>query len=198
MAGPGAAEPPPDLYRDTWVRYLGECSAKGRPESPGLTRCPPCAALLPSPAGGKAAGRARREQHSDRGTEASPGCCDAEPSASWPAVAPERPRRQPRDKSAPGERAEGEILKSEWIPGKEEGDCMVGPPRAQGSWAKTKGAFTFAGRSLSLSFPTCGQKSQLPTTSFSSPVRRKAAVLGARLELGFNLDGLFFFVCVCA
>ncbi|KAG8146137.1 hypothetical protein E2320_012527, partial [Naja naja] len=22
MAGPGAADPPPDLYRDTWVRYL--------------------------------------------------------------------------------------------------------------------------------------------------------------------------------
>ncbi|XP_015672931.1 mitochondrial fission process protein 1 [Protobothrops mucrosquamatus] len=29
MAGPGAAEPPPDLYRDTWVRYLGYANEVG-------------------------------------------------------------------------------------------------------------------------------------------------------------------------
>ncbi|XP_039188545.1 mitochondrial fission process protein 1 [Crotalus tigris] len=29
MAGPGAAKPPPDLYRDTWVRYLGYANEVG-------------------------------------------------------------------------------------------------------------------------------------------------------------------------
>lgn len=153
-------------------------------------------ALLPKPRRRKS-GRPSPALRSG-GTEGSPGCCDAEPSASWPAAAPERPRRQPRGKSAPGERAEGEILKPEWIPGKERrggGECMVASPRAQGNWAKPKGAFTLAGRSLSPSFPTCGQKfPKFPRPLSSSPVRRKAAVLGARLKRGFNLDGL---LCVC-
>ncbi|XP_063171347.1 mitochondrial fission process protein 1 isoform X3 [Candoia aspera] len=29
MAGPGAAEPPPDPYRDTWLRYLGYANEVG-------------------------------------------------------------------------------------------------------------------------------------------------------------------------
>lgn len=99
MAGPGAAEPPPDLYRDTWVRYLGECSAKGRPGSPGLTRCPPCAALLPSPAGGKAAGRARREQHSQCFPTGAIGGLKPPRATATPSRAP---RGRPLPRSAPG------------------------------------------------------------------------------------------------
>lgn len=53
MAGPGAADPPRDLYRDTWVRYLGKYSTKGAAFSAAagpemLARCPGSEPILQS------------------------------------------------------------------------------------------------------------------------------------------------------